>query len=68
MPMHDMVRQVWSRLVMVMHVMIRHIMVMHVMVWNVMDMHVWADMSGQGIIVQGTWKCMFGKKCQGKAS
>jgi hypothetical protein len=46
---HDMVRQVRSRLVMMMYV-----RVMHAMVWNVREMHVWTEMSGQGIIWQGT--------------
>jgi hypothetical protein len=32
------------------------------MVWNVGDMHVWAEMSGQGMIGQGTrGKCITGQ-------
>jgi hypothetical protein len=46
---HDMVKQVRSRLVMMMYV-----SVMHAMVWNVREMHVWTEMSGQGIVWQGT--------------
>jgi hypothetical protein len=47
--MHDMTRHVMIR-----HVRIMHIRVMHVMVWNVREMHVRAEISGQGIIWQGT--------------
>jgi hypothetical protein len=57
--MHDMVIHVRSRLLMVSHVMIMHIRIMnirimHVMVRNLREMHIWGDMSGQGIIWQGT--------------
>jgi hypothetical protein len=50
-----MVRHARSRLVMVknvriMHIRIMHVRVMDVMVWNVREMHVWAEISGQGII------------------
>jgi hypothetical protein len=45
--------------VLVMHirsmlVMVRHVRVMHAVVWNVREMHVWAEMSGESIIFQGT--------------
>jgi hypothetical protein len=49
-----MVKQGRSILVMVRHVMIMYVRVMHVMVWNVREMHVWTEISGQGIIWQGT--------------
>jgi hypothetical protein len=56
---YDMVRNARPRLVMVKHVRIMHIRKIHVrstdlMVWNVREMHVWAEISGQGIIEQGT--------------
>jgi hypothetical protein len=37
-----------------MYVMKNHVSVMNVMLWNVREMHILADMSGQGIIGQGT--------------
>jgi hypothetical protein len=58
--MHDMVMHVRSMIVMVRHVRIMHIRKLHVrvmhviMVWNVREMHVWAEMSGECIIFQGT--------------
>jgi hypothetical protein len=45
---------VMVRHVSIMHIRIMHVRVMHVMVWNVRNMHVWAEISGQGIIWQGT--------------
>jgi hypothetical protein len=38
------------RIVRVGHERIMHVRVMHEMVWNLREMHVWAEMSGQGII------------------
>jgi hypothetical protein len=52
--MHVALRHVRSRLVMVTHVRIVHVRVMYVMVWEVREMHVWAEISGQGIIGQET--------------
>jgi hypothetical protein len=55
-----MVMHVRSMLVMVRHVRIMHIRKVHVrvmhivMVWNVREMHVWAEISGECIIFQGT--------------
>jgi hypothetical protein len=42
--------------IMMMHVRIMYasVRVMYIMVWNVREMHVWAEISGQGIIWQGT--------------
>jgi hypothetical protein len=52
---HEVVKQVESWILMVMHVLIRNVRVLNVvMVWNVREMHIWAEMSGQGIIGQGT--------------
>jgi hypothetical protein len=52
--MQDITRLVSSRLAMVRHLMILCVRLMHVMVWNVREMHVWTEMSGQGIVGQGT--------------
>jgi hypothetical protein len=39
---------------MAMHVRSRVVRVRHVIVWNIREIHVWTEVSGQGIIWQGT--------------